>query len=77
MLRRLNQDLLKSLQSQADEKARTIPLNWTLTTPEGLSINVFDRSHKPIFEHAIDQIHPVWRLGFLERWPGKFHATTI
>ena len=48
MLRRLNQDLLKSLQSQEDDKSdNSVKLEMT---PEGLSINVFDRSHKPIFE---------------------------
>ena len=48
MLRRLNQDLLKSLQSaQENEAESSVKLEMT---PEGLSINVFDRSHKPIFE---------------------------
>ena len=48
MLRRLNQDLLKSLESQGDDKAESsVKLEMT---PDGLSINVFDRSHKPIFE---------------------------
>lgn len=48
MLRRLNQDLLKSLQSSEQNEAQSsVKLEMT---PEGLSINVFDRSHKPIFE---------------------------
>jgi chemotaxis protein MotB len=48
MLRRLNQDLLKSLQSGEDNgQESSVKLDLT---PEGLSINVFDRSHKPIFE---------------------------
>jgi chemotaxis protein MotB len=48
MLRRLNQDLLKSLQADAAEKEESsVKLDMT---PEGLSINVFDRAHKPIFE---------------------------
>jgi chemotaxis protein MotB len=48
MLRRLNQDLLKSLQSDADATDQgTVKLDLT---PEGLSINVFDRAHRPIFE---------------------------
>src|SRR5271156_108964 len=48
MLRRLNQDLLKSLQSgENDGQESSVKLEMT---PEGLSINVFDRSHKPIFE---------------------------
>jgi chemotaxis protein MotB len=47
MLRRLNQDLLKSLQSSEDKDENPVKLEMT---PDGLSINVFDRSHKPIFE---------------------------
>src|SRR5580704_16646732 len=46
MLRRLNQDLLKSLQSESEDKDQS-PVKLDLT-PEGLCINVFDRSHKPI-----------------------------
>jgi chemotaxis protein MotB len=56
MLRRLNQDLLKSLQSEADEKAEeSVKLEMT---PDGLSINVFDRSHKPIFEPQSTKFTP-------------------
>jgi len=47
MLRRLNQDLLKSLQSQEDKDDSPVQLEMT---PEGISINVFDRARKPIFE---------------------------
>jgi chemotaxis protein MotB len=48
MLRRLNQDLLKSLQNDADAKDEgSVKLDLT---PDGLCINVFDRVHKPIFE---------------------------
>src|SRR5580658_3833976 len=42
MLRRLNQDLMKSLQTD-DESQNSVKLDMT---PEGLLINVFDRSHK-------------------------------
>jgi chemotaxis protein MotB len=46
ILRRLNQDLAKSFMSDdADQSSVQLDL-----TPEGLSINVFDRTHKPIFE---------------------------
>ena len=48
MLRRLNQDLLISFQSDA-ESQDVNPVKLDLTS-DGLSINVFDRSHKPIFE---------------------------
>src|SRR5580693_7088170 len=46
MLRRLNQDLLKSLQTE-EETQNSVKLEMT---PQGLLINVFDRSRKPIFE---------------------------
>jgi chemotaxis protein MotB len=47
MLRRLNQDLLKSFES--DDNPDENPVKLDLTS-DGLSINVFDRTHKPIFE---------------------------
>ena len=47
MLRRLNQDLLKSFESDPQNQENSIKLDLT---DQGLSINVFDRSHKPIFE---------------------------
>lgn len=48
MLRRINQDLLKSLQSGEDgNQEGSVKLDLT---PEGLCINVFDRTRKPIFE---------------------------
>jgi chemotaxis protein MotB len=46
MLRRINQDLLKSLQAD-DNQEGSVKLDLT---PEGLCINVFDRARKPIFE---------------------------
>ena len=56
MLRRLNQDLLKSLQSDADDRGESsVKLEMT---PDGLSINVFDRSHKPIFESQSTRFTP-------------------
>ncbi len=56
MLRRLNQDLLKSLQAQSDEKDESaVKLDMTA---DGLLINVFDRSHKPIFEPQSTKFTP-------------------
>ncbi len=56
MLRRLNQDLLKSLQNDADAKDEgSVKLDLT---PEGLCINVFDRVHKPIFEGQSAKLTP-------------------
>lgn len=56
MLRRINQDLMKSLESGSDDKEES-PVKLDLT-PEGLSINVFDRSHKPIFEAQTTKLTP-------------------
>jgi chemotaxis protein MotB len=48
MLRRMNQDFLKSLEMDFQDKTEdTVKLEMT---PEGIRINVFDRTHKPIFE---------------------------
>jgi chemotaxis protein MotB len=48
MLRRLNEDLLKSLRNQDDDPDKsTVELRLT---PEGLLISVFDRSHHPVFD---------------------------
>jgi len=48
MLRRLNQDFLKALQTDFTEKDEdTVKLEMT---PDGIMINVFDRAHKPVFE---------------------------
>jgi chemotaxis protein MotB len=48
MLRRINSDLIKSLQSDSqDHDEDSIKLEMT---DQGLCINVFDRSRKPIFE---------------------------
>jgi chemotaxis protein MotB len=48
MLRRINQDLIKSLESEGDNQDQSsVKLDMT---PEGLRINIFDRAHKPIFE---------------------------
>ena len=48
MLRKINQDLIKSLEGNGeDDGASSIKLDLT---PDGLCINVFDRTRKPIFE---------------------------
>jgi chemotaxis protein MotB len=54
MLRRMNQDLTKSLQGETEDQG-SIKLDLT---PEGLLINVFDRSHKPIFEPQSSRFTP-------------------
>src|ERR1700722_882479 len=56
MLRRINQDLVKSLATDGEDKEDN-PIKLDMT-PEGLSINVFDRSHKPIFESQSTKFTP-------------------
>jgi chemotaxis protein MotB len=50
MLRHITEDLAKMLQGQ-DESQDTVKMELT---PEGLRINIFDRSQKPIFEPDSD-----------------------
>ncbi len=50
MLRRITEDLAKMLQG-IDQSQETIKMELT---PDGLRINIFDRSHKPIFEPDTD-----------------------
>ena len=48
MLRRLNEDLLASIQKHPDmDQDETIKLDLT---PDGLRISIFDRNRKPVFE---------------------------
>jgi chemotaxis protein MotB len=54
ILRRLNQDLLHSLESGGQEES-SVKLDMT---PEGLCINVFDKAHKPIFEPQSTKLTP-------------------
>jgi chemotaxis protein MotB len=51
MLRRITEDLAKMLKGQ-DESRETIKMELT---SEGLRINIFDRTHKPIFETDSDK----------------------
>ncbi len=53
-IRRISEDLAKILQ-QEDEAERSVQLDLT---PDGLRINVFDRSHRPIFEPQKDVFTP-------------------
>jgi Flagellar motor protein len=50
MLRHITEDLARMLHDM-DEEQKTVQLDLT---PEGLRINVFDRSQKPIFEQGTD-----------------------
>lgn len=75
MLRRLNQDLLRSLQGQDDAQS-SVKLEMT---PEGLLINVFDRSHKPIFEPQSTRFTPYgdWVFSTLAWEVSRYHGFTI
>ena len=56
MLRRLNEDLVKSLQQpDEDPSNKTIELQMS---PDGLRINIFDRTRKPVFESQSDKFTP-------------------
>jgi chemotaxis protein MotB len=54
ILRRLNQDLMKSLQAKLDEDDQgAVKLDLTA---DGVRINVFDRARKPIFEQQSNKM---------------------
>jgi chemotaxis protein MotB len=77
MLRRLNQDLLKSLQSgENDGQESSVKLEMT---PDGLSINVFDRSHKPIFEAQSTKFTPYgdWVFSTLAWEISRYNNLTV
>ena len=56
----LSEDLAKLFKDQ-DAAMSTVKID---VTSEGLSINVFDRSQRPIFNPGSDGVHRLWRLGF-------------
>ena len=62
MLRRLQNDLAKSLQKpDTTEEDEAVQFNLT---PEGLRINIFDRARKPVFDENSDKLtdYGVWIL---------------
>jgi chemotaxis protein MotB len=75
MLRRMNQDLTKSLAIQ-DEAESSVKLDLTA---EGLLINVFDRSHKPIFEPQSTKFTPYgdWVFSTLAWEISRYHGFSI
>jgi chemotaxis protein MotB len=77
MLRRLNEDLLKSLKQENEDPAnKTVELELT---PDGLRINIFDRSHKPIFEPQSAQFTPYgdWVFSTLAWDISRYRSFTI
>lgn len=55
MLRRLNEDLLKALNTQEPEEEQAVRMELT---SEGLRITIFDRARKPVFEPDSDRFTP-------------------
>jgi chemotaxis protein MotB len=76
MLRRMNQDLTKSLQADEEEGQGSVKLELT---PEGLLINVFDRSRKPIFEAQSIKFTPYgnWVFQTLAWEIARYHGFSI
>jgi chemotaxis protein MotB len=77
MLRRLNQDLMKSLQAKLDEEDQgTVKLDLT---QDGVRINVFDRARKPIFEHQTTRLteYGGWVFSTLAWEIARYHNYAI
>lgn len=76
MLRRMNQDLTKSLQADEDSQQSSVKLELT---PQGLLINVFDRSRRPIFEAQSTRFTPYgdWVFSTLAWEISRYHGFTI
>jgi len=75
MLRKVTEDIAKMLaQSQELEQSVQIEL-----TPDGVRINIFDRSHKPVFEPGTDQFttYGDWVFSTLAWEIARFHAFRI
>jgi len=75
LLRRLTEDLAKLLQ-QDPESQNSVKLDMT---SDGLLINVFDRSHKPIFESDSAQFTPYgsWVFSTLAWEVGRYPTFTV
>ena len=75
MLRRITQDLAKLLQQDPEDQT-SVKLDLT---SEGLLINVFDRTHKPIFEASNAQFTPygAWVFSTLAWEIGRYPTFTV
>jgi chemotaxis protein MotB len=75
ILRRLNQDLAKSLDSEGDPDS-SVKLDLT---PEGLCINIFDKAHKPIFEPQSTKLTPYgdWVFSTLAWEISRYHGFSV
>ena len=77
MLRRLNEDLMNSLQGEEqDQQSDSIDLDLS---PEGLRISVFDRSRKPIFqsESARFTAYGEWVFSTLAWQISRYHTFQV
>jgi chemotaxis protein MotB len=77
MLRRLNEDLLKSLRTEFDDP-ETPSVELELT-PDGLRVTVFDRSQRPIFEPQSIRFTPYghWVFATLAWELARYRSFTI
>jgi chemotaxis protein MotB len=75
LLRRITEDLAKLLQKDPDGQ-NSVKLDMT---SDGLSINVFDRSHKPIFESDTAHFTPygAWVFSTLAWEIGRYPTFTV
>jgi chemotaxis protein MotB len=75
LLRRITEDLAKLLQKDPDSQ-NSVKLDMT---SDGLSINVFDRSHKPIFEPDTAHFTPygAWVFSTLAWEIGRYPTFTV
>jgi chemotaxis protein MotB len=75
ILRRLNQDLLKSLDADGGQED-SFKLEMT---PQGMCINVFDRAHKPIFEAQSTKLTPYgnWVFETLAWEISRYHGFSV
>jgi len=64
MLRRLQQELTKSLAKQEEQEDESVKMQLT---PEGLRVSIFDRARKPVFEPESDKLtdYGAWILSTL------------
>lgn len=73
-MRHVSEDLAKLLKQDEDASSIQIEL-----TPDGLRINVFDRSHKPIFEPDSDKFtaYGAWVFSTLAWEISRYHSFRI
>lgn len=78
MLRKLNEDLMRSLQREEEEDPNRKTIEMELS-PEGLRISIFDRSRRPIFEPQSVKFTPYgdWVLSTLSWEISRYRSFVI